>query len=160
MKVRDVMTHKVYSCRPDSNLGEAAKIMWDYDCGSVPVVNQNGTVIGMVTDRDLCMALTTTNRRALDMTVWEVLSARLTACAPDACAPDDEIDVALNTMAAGKIRRLPVIDSDGRLQGMLSVNDLIRHAREGTSNRPSGLSYADVMHTLKAISAHRALAKA
>jgi CBS domain-containing protein len=153
MKVREIMVEDVQCCGPHTNLAEATKMMWDRDCGSLPVVNTESRVVGIITDRDICMSVATKNRQPSDITVWETISEKLSSCVPDACMPDDDARDALRTMAAQKIRRLPVIDAHGLLQGILSMNDLILHAEE--AGKRSNLSYEDVMHTLKAISTHR-----
>lgn len=151
MKVKDVMTSPAQSCSPETNLASAAVQMWESDCGVLPVINREGKVIGMVTDRDICMAAATKHRIASDITVWETISGSLYAC-----SPDDGMKDALTTMAREKVRRLSVIDEDGTLQGMITMNDAILHAREARGKKSPDLSYKEVMGTLKDICAHRA----
>ena len=148
MKVQDVMTRTVRPCAPDANLATAAMILWDYDCGVVPVVADAGKVVGVITDRDICMAVATKLRSPVDITVGEVVSGELFTC-----APEDDLKAALQTMRAERVRRLPVVDQSGALRGILSINDLVLRAEEG--GKASGLSYGEVLGTLKAISAHR-----
>lgn len=149
MKVKDVMTHDVKTCLPDTNLAEAAMIMWDNDCGVVPVVLRDGKVIGMITDRDICMAVATKNRRTSDVAVSEVFTGNLYAC-----KPDDDIHDALKIMRAEQVRRLPVINVYGALEGLLSLNDVVLRAQEA-KGRKADLSYEDAINTLKAICGHR-----
>ncbi len=73
MKVQDVMTSEVKSCRPETNMAEAAVIMLDYDCGALPVVNNENKVIGMITDRDIAIAAATKGRLASEISVSEVI---------------------------------------------------------------------------------------
>ena len=75
MKIQNIMTTNVASCSPDTNLAAAAGLLWDYDCGSLPVVDRERKVVGVITDRDLCMAAATKNRLASEITVRETSSA-------------------------------------------------------------------------------------
>lgn len=152
MKVQDIMTRDVQCCGPDTNLAVGGKMMWDSDCGVLPVLNVEGKVLGVITDRDICMAVATRNKLASEITVWETVSGK--ACT---CRDTDDIHTALDIMKREKVRRLPVVDEDGVLQGMLSMNDLVLNAEETKWKKRPDLSYGDVMHTLKAISEHRVL---
>ncbi|MDT4898299.1 MAG: hypothetical protein QOH25_3376 [Acidobacteriota bacterium] len=149
MKVQDIMTADVETCGADSDLGAAATIMWRRDCGSVPVVDGEGKVVGMITDRDICMAVATRNKLASAIKVGEVISGRVYAC-----SPDDRIEDALETMQSAQLRRLPVVDDDGRLHGILSINDVLLHSRRGRSKKH--VAHRDVIATLKILSEHRA----
>jgi CBS domain-containing protein len=155
MKVKDVMTREVKTCTPDSNLATVAMIMWENDCGIVPVVHSDGKVIGMITDRDICMAVATKNRTTSDVAVSEVFTGNLYAC-----TPDDDIHDALKIMRTERVRRLPVINAFGMLEGILSLNDLVHHAQEARGKKAPALSYEDVLNTLKEICEHRVLAAA
>ena len=148
MRVQDIMTADVEACSPDSDLGAAATIMWRKDCGSVPVVDAERRVIGMITDRDICMAVATRNKRASEIKVSEVISGRVYAC-----AADDRIKDALETMQSAQLRRLPVVSDDGVLQGILSINDVVLHSASGRSKKH--VAHRDVMATLKILSEHR-----
>ena len=148
MKVQNIMTRDVETCAPESDLGAAATIMWKRDCGSVPVVDGEGKVIGMITDRDICMAVATRNKLASAIKVGEVISGRVYAC-----APDDRIEDALETMQSAQLRRLPVVDDDGKLHGILSINDVLLHSKRGRSKKH--VAHRDVMATLKVLSEHR-----
>jgi CBS domain-containing protein len=148
MKVQDIMTTDVETCGPESDLGAAATTMWKRDCGSVPVVDGEGKVVGMITDRDICMAVATRNKLASAIKVGEVISGRVYAC-----SPDDRIEDALETMQSAQLRRLPVVDDDGRLHGILSINDVVLHSRRGRSKKH--VAHRDVMTTLKVLSEHR-----
>jgi CBS domain-containing protein len=150
MNVEDIMTRDVQCCGPDTNLAVAAKMMWDSDCGVVPIINVEGRVMGMITDRDICMAAVTKTRPPASITAWETSSGKAITC-----RPDDDIRVALDLMERGKVRRLPVVDEDGMLQGMLSMNDLVLAAGEHRGRSAPELPVDDVMHTLKAVCGHR-----
>ena len=152
MKVQDIMTRDVQCCGPDTDLAVAAKMMWDSDCGVLPVLNVEGSVLGVITDRDICMAVATRNKPAWAVTVWETVSGKAWTC-----RDTDDIHTALDIMKREKVRRLPVVDGDGVLQGMLSMNDLVLNAEDTKAKKAPELSCADVMHTLRAISQHRVL---
>ena len=144
MKVRDVMVKDVKFCSPKLNLAAAAEILWKQGCGSLPVV-ENGRVLGIVTDRDICIALGTRNAKAAETLIKDVTLPKLFYC-----APEDDIHAALRTMSAQKIRRLPVIDGKGILQGILCLDDIVLFAEE----KAGELTYLDVVETLKAICEH------
>lgn len=144
MKVREVMTKDPCFCGPENTVEEAAFLMRRYRCGFLPVVGDGGNVIGAVTDRDLCIALGTRNRKASDVRVWDVMPPRLFTC-----MEGDDIHSALNTLRSARVRRLPVVDRDGSLVGVLSIDDIVLHAREHLVRRD--ISYDDVENTYKAI---------
>jgi CBS domain-containing protein len=152
MKVQDIMTSDVQCCSPETNLAAAAKMMWDSDCGALPVLNVQSQVMSIITDRDICMAAATKNRSASDITVWETVSGKA-----HTCHLSDDVHTALDMMKREKIRRLPVVDEDEVLQGIVSMNDFVLLAGETKVGKPPALSYEDVVRTMKAISAHRVL---
>lgn len=145
MKVQEIMTPQVASCAPDSDLASVAKLMWDHDCGVIPVLDASGRVLAVVTDRDICIGVGTKGRTASHIAAREVMSGTL-----HACLPDDDIMVALETMKNSKVRRLPVIDQTGHLKGILSLNDVVLRTK------PRGSPAADrVIDTLKSVCEHR-----
>src|SRR4029079_8139303 len=103
MKERERVPRDVKTCRPETNLAEVVKLMWERDCGVLPVVKADGKVSGMITDRDICVAIATRGRTADQIAVRDVTTA--TICT---CAPDDDAIVALQTMKSQRVRRLPV----------------------------------------------------
>lgn len=144
MKVRDAMTRNVKCCTPDTNLAAAIELMWKADCGVLPVVD-NGKLAGIITDRDISIALGTRNRRASEVTVRDVATRQVETCAPEA-----ELSSALAIMRRAKVRRLPVTEN-GKLEGILALNDII-----GAVDRARGdIAYEDVVDTLRAIGEHR-----
>jgi CBS domain-containing protein len=145
MKVIDVMTGTPFYCSPDTNLGSAAELLWNQNCGILPIVD-NQKVIGVVTDRDLFIALGTRNRLPADITVGQVSSGTV-----HLCYADDDIHTALETMARKKVRRLPVVNRKGILQGILSMDDIILHAEMRKPGVVADLFYDDVLRTLKKI---------
>ena len=144
MKVRDIMTAQPRAATPGTNLAAAAQLLWSADCGILPVVDGK-KLVGVVTDRDMYVALATRNRLASQITVGDVAAGKVWTC-----GPDDDVHVALETMQAARVRRLPVTQ-DGALVGVISINDLILAAG---ANKP--VRNEEVLDTLKAICAHAA----
>lgn len=149
MKVHDVMTAHVQYCSPSTDLAAAAVMMFAGDCGALPVLHEH-KVMGILTDRDIAIALGTRGKHASEIPVGEVMSTRMYAC-----APDDDIHTALKTLRREKVRRLPVIDSHGELQGIVSMNDVVLHAEHAHGQKAPDLTYDDVVSTFKAICEHR-----
>jgi len=143
MKIKDVMTPSPTVCVPGTTLAEAASMMLESDCGMLPVVSADA-LVGVVTDRDLYIALATRNRRASEMTVGEVARGPVWTC-----APDDDVHVALATMKEHRIRRVPVTGFAGTVLGVVSVNDLLL-AVGPKKQLPGG----EVLETLQGICAH------
>jgi CBS domain-containing protein len=143
MKVTDVMTDSPRVCALDTNLAATAELMLDGDCGFLPVVEE-GKLVGVVTDRDLYIALATRNRRASEMTVREVVQTPVYTC-----RPDDDVRAALATMKQHQVRRLPVEGFGGTVVGIVSMNDLALAAGPRKSLRD-----ADVVNVLQTICAH------
>jgi CBS domain-containing protein len=145
MNVRDIMTAAVYTCEPDTDLGTVAEIMWNHDCGFVPVVDASGAVMGLITDRDICMAATTRRLAPERIAASQAMSQVVRAC-----LPDDSVSEALAMMKHFKVRRLPVVDPHGFLRGVLSIDDVARAA-----NPRKGLAAVDVVSALAEICEHR-----
>jgi len=150
MKVKDLMTYTVNSCEPDTNLAAAAMMMWDGDCGVLPVVDHDGKVIGVLTDRDITMAVATQNKAPSEIQVNAIVEKHNVAM----CSTDDDVKQVLQIMADCQIRRVPVVEDSGKLEGIFSLNDAIHHAKPGNKE----LSEADVMETMRAICAPRVMA--
>jgi CBS domain-containing protein len=146
MKVKEIMTPDVKACSETANLARAAELMSQNNCGILPVVTAGGKVVGLITDRDICVAAAKKEKTLVSMRVDEVISRKV-----HACRPEDDVQAALGAMREYKVRRLPVIDAEGVLQGILSMDDVILGARETTGGRAAELSYADAVKTYKAI---------
>jgi CBS domain-containing protein len=99
-----------YYCRPSSNIGEAVELMWRGNCGFLPVVGGEGNVVGVLTDRDACIALGTRGRPSGEVAVADVMSKKVFSC-----TPDDDVHMALGAMRDGRVRRLPVVSKGGAL---------------------------------------------
>lgn len=132
MKVRDVMTTEVGYCQPEAALTQAAEIMWQRDCGAVPVTDGNQRVVGIITDRDICFAAMTKNRAPGEIKISEIIGENKVRT----CSPGDDVETALKTMKRRQLRRLPVVNKDGVLVGILSLADLIRAIGKGKDAVP------------------------
>ena len=120
--IRDIMTANPSTVEPDQSVVEAAKIMKQEDAGVVPVT-ENGRLTGMVTDRDIAIRVVAEGKDPQSTTVGEVASKNLVTI-----DPEQDLDEALRLMAQHQVRRLPVVEEDGRLVGVVAQADV---AREG-----------------------------
>lgn len=145
MTVQSIMTSKPAACNLQSNLAEAARIMWETDCGIVPITD-GGKVIGVVTDRDICIAASTKNRPPSEIVVGDLPRGEVIVC-----RQDDDVQAALSLMRERRIRRLPVIGPGDQLAGVLAMNDLVLAAGEETDLLPG-----EVFDAMKTICSHRA----
>ena len=144
MRVRDLMTKETSFCGPDVSLAAAAECMRKSAVGFLPVVGEGGNVIGVITDRDISIALGTRCRCPSEYLVQDVMAPKLFTC-----TPEEDVRCALKTLRAQKIRRLPVIDPEGALLGVLSIDDAAVKAHESESK--NDVSYKDVVETYQAI---------
>jgi CBS domain-containing protein len=142
MKIKDLMTKEPRVCSASTNLGTAAELMLDGDCGILPVVD-GGKLAGVVTDRDLYIALATRNKLASQLTVGDVVQTPVWTC-----GPDDDVQTALTTMRQHRVRRLPVEGFGGSVLGIVSLDDISLAAGPGRSVRD-----AEVVEALQAICA-------
>jgi CBS domain-containing protein len=142
MKVHDLMTGNVHCVAIDHSLNEAAQIMWEHDCGSVPVVDADNRVVGMVTDRDIAMASYINGKSLVDMPVSTVQSRQLVCCKPG----DDIKDVELK-MQVNQVHRIPVIGEHLEPLGIVSLNDIAIAYRKGVK----AITSKDLSDTLSAI---------
>lgn len=147
MKVSDVMSSPASCCSPYEPLSEAARVMWDRDCGFVPVIELvTNALLGVVTDRDLCMASYTQGRRLSDIPIEAIMSAAVVTC-----RAEDGLDVVHARMREHALRRLVVVDELGAVEGVLSISDLVRVAERAQGGDKQALQKA-VAQTLAEIS--------
>jgi CBS domain-containing protein len=119
MKAHDVMTREPATLAPQATLGEAATLMKQEDCGSIPIV-EDGRLVGIVTDRDIVIRAVAAGKDPRTAAVSEVMSAD-----PVHIAPDTDVEEASKIMADRQIRRLPVVE-DGKLVGILVIGQVAR----------------------------------
>jgi CBS domain-containing protein len=125
MHVEQLMTKPPQSCQPGDTLSEAAQIMWNHGCGCLPVTSGAGSqgVVGMITDRDICMAAKSEGKPLHELHVGDAMAKDVRACHPGDSPREAEF-----IMWAAGVRRLPVLDEAGQLLGLLSLTDLAREA--------------------------------
>jgi CBS domain-containing protein len=145
MKVKDLMSTPPQTCRQDTDLGMVTMLMWNHDCGFVPVTDHSGKLVGVITDRDICVAAATRRQVPHEMHAEQAMTRIV-----HACGANDHVSDALATLKTFKVRRLPVIDDTGRVQGVISMNDIVL-----ASIRKRKPAATEVVSTLAAICAHR-----
>lgn len=152
MKVKELMEIKVRSCLVDDTLNWAAQLMWEGDCGALPVVGPEGDVVGMITDRDICMAAFTKGRPLTLLKVGDAMAKQVTTC-----STDSSTETAMSLMKEVHVRRLPIVDAQGKLAGILSLNDLAREARKEAKFGQTQVRPSDVADTMGVICERRSL---
>lgn len=145
MQVKEIMTPDAKAIWLTESLSDAAQLMWENDCGALPIIKDGRKVIGMITDRDICMAVAMRDTNPSGVSVEEVMTGQVYSV-----NAEDEIDQALKAMQEHKIRRLPVVNAEGELEGILSMNDVVLAARR----KGDSLAYGDVVKTYQAICEH------
>jgi CBS domain-containing protein len=142
MNVQDLMTRNLKTCSADHRLDCAARIMWENDCGVVPIVDQEQRVVGMITDRDICFAAYSQNRLLGHIAISTVAMKPVVTVRPHETAQHAE-----KLMQQHQVRRLAVTENGGRLVGLLSLNDLAR----ASGRSPRELPGDEIAKTLAAI---------
>lgn len=139
MKIRDVMTTSPKYCLPSDSASKAARTMRDMDTGIVPIVEneQDRKLIGVVTDRDLCLAVIAEARDPQTVQVGDCMTSALVCC-----TPDDDVQKAIDFMRENQVRRIPIVDRHGTLQGIVSMADIVER---------SDISSGRIHETLKKI---------
>jgi len=122
MKVNEIMTATPSTCSATDSISNVATLMRDNDCGAVPIVD-NGRVVGIVTDRDLAVRGLAEGKGG-DARVSEVMTP-----SPQCCSPNDEMREVEQIMAERQVRRIPIVDGDGRCVGIVSQADLARASK-------------------------------
>jgi CBS domain-containing protein len=151
VKVKDLMAIDVKFCEIYNTLNTAAQTMWDNDLGCVPVVDKDHRVIGMLTDRDVCMAAYIQGAPLTALLVTSAMSKHVFSC-----APDDDITAAEKLMREKQVRRLAVINAQGRLAGIISLNDIAREGeREAEMKKTREVSDAEIARVMASVCAPR-----
>lgn len=142
--VADVMQMDVASCKPYEPLNAVGRLMWERDVGAVVIVDEQLRPLSMVTDRDLAMAAYTQGAPLANITVRSCMSQRLVACSHDTTAAE-----ALQLMQHNRVRRLPVVDTLGKLVGIVGLTDLTKASNN--KQLKTGIKVGDVAGALSAI---------
>ena len=152
MKVKDLMVPSVRTCFTNDDLAKAARLMWEHDCGCVPVLDDQARIVGMITDRDISMAVFFQGMPMSEIRVSRVMSRQLFVC-----SSDDDLSSAETIMSDKKVRRLPVLNEEGRLVGLISFSDIAERADQEHAQRakPRAVTDAQVARLAAAISRPR-----
>jgi CBS domain-containing protein len=152
MKVRELMSNEIETCLPTTSLTDAAMAMWRRDCGIVPVVQgATGRLVGVITDRDICIATATRHAAPERITVGDVMQTDVVTC-----RPEQDVHDALDAMRQYRVRRLPAVDASDRVVGVLSLSDVVRRA-EPVGRKGPGVPSEEVLLAFQAVSTPRAL---
>ncbi|HUU33957.1 MAG TPA: CBS domain-containing protein [Vicinamibacterales bacterium] len=144
MTVSELMSSPVVTCLQTTTLLDVTRLMRNRDCGCIPVLDEGGYVVGIVTDRDVCAAIATGEDDPGRCAAGKAMTAAVHTCLPGDSAAD-----ALEVMRRFHVRRVPVVDAAGRLQGLVSLDDMAR-----ASDTPGAPSAADVVSAMADICAH------
>jgi CBS domain-containing protein len=156
MRVANLMTGNVSSVRADQSLSTAARLMWESDCGAIPVLDPQDRVTGIITDRDICMATWSKGQAPGSIAIANAMSTELVTC-----SANDSIGFAESLMQLHKVRRIPVVDSERRLLGIISLADIARSAGAGgAASGDPDLSLEKLAATVAAISHERSVSRA
>jgi len=148
MSIQDIMSTPAVTCRETDTLSRAAQLMWERDCGAIPVTDEAGALVGIVTDRDICMAAYTKGAPLSAIPISDAMAKQVFSC-----HADDPLEAAERLMSEKQIRRVPVVDGDNRPVGLLSLNDIARYAV--SARKRNGID-REVTQTLAAICEPRA----
>ncbi|ODS24497.1 hypothetical protein AB835_03380 [Candidatus Endobugula sertula] len=147
MHINKIMTTETCSCELDTTLDKVAIMMWENDCGSIPILDDKKHPVGMVTDRDIAIGAALKTKPLWQITTGEINNDRPIFT----CKLNDNVHDVLTTMKTEKIRRVPVINNKSELCGMVSMSDIVNVSEQ---KRDADIPYKEAMNTLKAIATH------
>ena len=146
--VREIMSCPPITCRPEETLAQAARFMWDCDCGAVMVTTVEEQLVGIITDRDICMASYMSGRPLHQIQASETMARHV-----HSCRGEDSVHSALLSMGLHQLRRLPVVTAHDEPIGLISLNNVIRYAVSG-----DGRLRRELLETLAQVCQPRGLA--
>jgi CBS-domain-containing membrane protein len=123
MQLKELARNPLVTCKSSDTLDTPARLMWDHDCGSVPVTDDDERVVGIITDRDICMAAFTQGGPLAAIPVTSAMSSKVYSL-----QPEDSTEEAQALMRERQVRRIPITDTRGRPVGVLSLSDIARQA--------------------------------
>jgi CBS-domain-containing membrane protein len=149
MRIDKLMTRHVTTCRPEDSLERAASLLWDSDCGCLPVTGgiDGHWLEGIITDRDICMAALFQGRPLRELRVEDAMTRKV-----HTCRAGDEIEEAQRLMQNAQVRRLPVLDDQGALAGIVSMADIVRESARLQFAQHQEIPAGTVTYTLAKIS--------
>jgi CBS domain-containing protein len=150
MRIEEVMCRDVQHCSPEDSLESAARLMWEHDCGCAPVCTGDGEqrVVGMITDRDISMCALFQGKPLSQLKVRDAMSRDV-----GSCRPADDTSRVERLMSERQVRRVPVVNEEGNLVGIVSLADLVRHAKPRNSRAPGRVTESEIRETLASICA-------
>jgi CBS domain-containing protein len=148
MEIQDIMSTPPITCRVNDHLDTAARLMWEHDCGSVPVTDDQGRLVGMITDRDICMATLTRGSAPVTIRVADTMAKQVFSIS---CRRGELVEVAERAMREQQVRRIPIVDDENRPIGVLSISDIARYVL----SRDMVEAHRELTRTLAAISQPR-----
>jgi CBS domain-containing protein len=123
IRVHELMTRRVASVHPATSVERAARLLEECDCGALPVIGDNGVLVGMITDRDIAIRIVARGRDPRGSIVADCMTDRVFAC-----YANESLAECMRQMARHQVRRMPIVDDGGRLVGIIAQGDLARHA--------------------------------
>lgn len=150
MRVEELMSRNPHTCTSDQSASDAARAMWDFDVGCIPIIDSKRVPIAMVTDRDICMAAYMKDLAPARLKLRDVMSHGVLTC-----KLTDTVANAERIMRQGQVRRLPVVDREGKLVGVLSLNDLVMAGAQSGVARSKQHVVNDLTETLAEVCRHR-----
>jgi len=145
MDVRDIMTDNPATCRPETNLRDVARLFVDHDCGAIPVVDESGRPIGIITDRDIAVRAVAEGKNPLDLPARDCMTPGTVTV-----TPDTGVKECMDLMGDHQVRRIPVVDENGRCCGIVSQADVALEA----GDRKAGTVLKDVSRPGQGTFAH------
>lgn len=147
MQVKNVMHQGAKVCPVDSSLEAVALTMWNEDTGAIPLIAEDSRLVGLVTDRDIAMAAALKHRP-----LWEINARELTDGKPcHFCHEDEDIHSVMKTMGSLQIRRMPVVNTEQQLVGVVSIKDLVEHTTSGRKSGKDALTASELLSLTRMI---------
>ncbi len=147
MLIDRLMSHQVTTCRPQQSLEIAASLMWEGDCGCLPVTGEDGRWLeGIITDRDICMAALFQGRPLRELRVENAMTKKVWTC-----KASDDLEAVQRLMQNMQIRRMPVLDEEGALAGIVSMADIVRESARLQYTQHHEISVGGIVETLAGI---------
>lgn len=127
MRVQELMTAQPFTCQSNQSLYVVARMMWEHDCGAIPIVDDKGHLVGMVTDRDICMAAFTQGRALQELPIHIAMSKQIYSA-----RPEQDVSEVRALMADHQVRRIPIVDEQRKPIGIVTLKDLARDPSTAT----------------------------
>jgi CBS domain-containing protein len=143
MRAEEVMTPRVASVRPATSVERAARLMAECDCGALPVIGEDGLLVGIVTDRDIALRVVARGRDSRKAIIADCMTERVFAC-----YAHESLAECMRQMARHQVRRLPIVNERGQLVGIVAQSDLARHVRHD----PEAGEHSAIAELMRAVS--------